>query len=392
MAKNRIEVADALRGFSLLGILIMHCILHFNNFYSEGKVFLPDNVFIQALNFYTEKLSFNLIAGKAHGIFALLFGFSFYIQHENQRIKNKDFTYRFIWRMFLLFIIGIINSVFFLGEILIQFAILGLLLPFFIRFKTRTLSYIALFLLLFHFKWITFFCKLIDPDINLYFTDYKDIISKTFADGNIWDIFYCNIRYGIIYTLDKRFWGGNTFYVLALFISGIVMSRKGFFLFSDKNKKIWLRIAIFTACISFVLFVIVEYILDGYNSGIIDELKSVLFLYFNTTMTFCILNVFLLVYYISKMGKHLLSKLEPCGRMSLTVYMSQSIIGGFLYYNWGLNLGANFPAFYSLLLAIAIFIVQYIVCVLWMKRQKQGPIEHIWKKLTWIDKKLLNNK
>ena len=51
-------------------------------------------------------------------MFALLFGFSFYIQDNNQQRRGKDFRLRFLWRLFILFIIGQFNAAFFTGEIL----------------------------------------------------------------------------------------------------------------------------------------------------------------------------------------------------------------------------------------------------------------------------------
>lgn len=72
---------------------------------------------------------FFVFSNKAYAIFALLFGFSFYIQDNNQQRRGKDFRLRFIWRMALLFIIGQFNAAFFTGEILTMYAMLGLILP-----------------------------------------------------------------------------------------------------------------------------------------------------------------------------------------------------------------------------------------------------------------------
>lgn len=107
----RVDVADVLRGLSVLGIILLHSIEHFN-FYS-----FPDTSSQSAFLNFTDKAIWNglffLLGGKAYAIFAMLFGFSFFIQDDNQRMKGNDFRKRFCWRLLLLFIIGNINAMFF---------------------------------------------------------------------------------------------------------------------------------------------------------------------------------------------------------------------------------------------------------------------------------------
>ena len=58
-------------------------------------------------------VTFSLFAGKAYAIFALLFGFTFYIQSSNQKKQGKDFGYRFLWRLVLLVGFATLNAAFF---------------------------------------------------------------------------------------------------------------------------------------------------------------------------------------------------------------------------------------------------------------------------------------
>jgi len=116
---ERVDVADVLRGFAVLAIILLHSIEHFN-FYS-----FPDTTYQSAwLNFLDKVICdglFFMFGGKAYAIFALLFGFSFFIQHDNQRMRGNDFRLRFCWRLVLLFLIGQLNAAFFTGEILVRF-------------------------------------------------------------------------------------------------------------------------------------------------------------------------------------------------------------------------------------------------------------------------------
>ena len=98
-ARPRIEVVDALRGFAVMAIILLHNIEHFNLYnFPEATT-----DFMKALDKGVWDTLFFLFSGKAYAIFALLFGFSFFIQFDNQARKGKDFRLRFFWRLVLLF-------------------------------------------------------------------------------------------------------------------------------------------------------------------------------------------------------------------------------------------------------------------------------------------------
>ncbi len=122
LAKSpRIEVVDALRGFAVMAIMLLHNIEHFN-FYDFPTA---SSAFMEAMDKGIWETLFFLFSGKAYAIFSLLFGFSFFIQYNNQAKKGKDFRLRFLWRLFLLFIIGCFNGAFFPGDILVLYSIIG---------------------------------------------------------------------------------------------------------------------------------------------------------------------------------------------------------------------------------------------------------------------------
>ena len=84
----RIDVADVLRGLAVMGIILLHSIEHFN-FYS-----FPEEVHFEWMKFTDQAIwrgLFFTFSNKAYAVFALLFGFSFYIQDNNQQRRGKDF-------------------------------------------------------------------------------------------------------------------------------------------------------------------------------------------------------------------------------------------------------------------------------------------------------------
>ena len=105
---SRIEVVDALRGFAVMAIILVHNLEHF-----IFPVYPTDPPgWLHILDQGTFGVVFALFAGKAYAIFALLFGFTFYIQTSNQKKLGKDFGYRFLWRLVLLAGFATLNAAF----------------------------------------------------------------------------------------------------------------------------------------------------------------------------------------------------------------------------------------------------------------------------------------
>ena len=116
----RIEVVDALRGFAVMAILLVHSLEHF-----IFPVYPTDSpTWLNILDQGVLSGVFTLFAGKSYAIFALLFGFTFYIQSNNQKKQGKDFGYRFLWRLVLLAAFATLNAAFFpAGDVLLLFGI-----------------------------------------------------------------------------------------------------------------------------------------------------------------------------------------------------------------------------------------------------------------------------
>ena len=108
-----------------MAILLVHNLEHFIfPVYPESS---PE--WLTILDAGVFNATFSLLAGKSYAIFALLFGFTFYIQSHNQQLKGKDFGYRFLWRMVLLAGFATLNAAFFpAGDVLLLFVVVGIVL------------------------------------------------------------------------------------------------------------------------------------------------------------------------------------------------------------------------------------------------------------------------
>lgn len=380
---NRIEIADVLRGFAVMGITLIHFIERFslNSFPEEtSSVLLFTDRIIWEGVFFT-------ISGKAYCIFALLFGFSFFIQDNSQKVKGNDFRGRFAWRLVLLFLIACVNSTLFPGEILILYALLGYVLIAVCRLSTRTVAIIAAILLLQPLEWGQIVYALINPDyvMNAQLdAPYWEIVNTVQKEGSFLEMCKTAIWTGNVANMGWMILHGRVTQTAGLFMVGMLIGRSNAFPYSEKNIKMWIK--------TFILAVIAFFPLYGLAATLPDFITrealltpSVLLLksLANIAFTGILFAGIILVYYLTKF-KDILHRLAPYGRMSLTNYLSQSLIGGFLFYNWGLGLYQHTGITVCFLIGIIVFYLQYSFCRWWLRSHRQGPLEWLWKKATWV--------
>lgn len=365
---SRIDVADALRGIAVAGIILFHSVEHFNMYdasYVTNTLSCDGTVF---------KVMQWLLSGKMYGIFALLFGLSFFIMNDNQQQKGKNFSGRFAWRMFLLLILGILNTMFYDGDILTSYAIYGLLLI--------PISYLPT-----KYVWAIFGLLIIQPiEIYSLITGWHvnmRAMGQAYATmgvahhtGSFIDNCLMNLRWGQVSNTLWFLAKGRHTQTIALFILGMLFGRMRLFYNEGNNLKIWARIFIASLAL-----VVVGGIFDVAH---IRKFSSLLSPIYNFFILMMIVSGVVLLWYRTSWCPKVLSSMRTFGKMSLTNYFLQSIIGCGLFCHYGFNLSGKIGITYALLVGIAMVVCQYIFCVLWFKRHDHGPLEALWKKLTWI--------
>ena len=192
---ERLGVVDALRGFALLAIVLLHNLEHYNLF------LVPENVpaWLQIIDKYAWDILFFLFAGKAYATFSLLFGFSFYIQFHNAEKRGIDFRGRFAWRMCLLFLFAQLHALFYNGDILLLYAVVGFALIPVCKLKDKTVFWIALILLLQPYEWGRAIYAMINPDYVVstgHFMPYAMRAQEATANGNFFEVLCSNISDG----------------------------------------------------------------------------------------------------------------------------------------------------------------------------------------------------
>ena len=383
LPNTRIDVADILRGIAIGGIVLIHFIEHLN-FYSFPEASSP---FWATVNQAVWDTTFYLLAGKMYAIFALLFGLSFFIQHDNAARRGIDFRPRFAWRMLLMMLWGLFDLFFFNGDILFVYAVCGLMVLPFIRCSNKIILIAAAFLAIQPIELYCIITGLINPALpafNLGSGAHWAALFEACANGSLLDVGKAGIVHGLPVNFLWAAENGRLTQNIFLFLLGIYFGRKRLFYNEGSNLIVWKRILIAAACSLAVLIPLYE-LLPG-STGItrVDSALDVLLnMWKNFAMMLVIVSGIVLLFYCTKAHNGLL-KLAPYGKMSLTNYLGQSIFGAMLFYGWGFGLYQYCGHTASLLMGAAFICLQYIFCRNWLKTHKRGPCEELWNRATWI--------
>ena len=92
----------------------------------------------------------------------------------------------------------------------------------------------------------------------------------------------------------------------------------------------------------------------------------------------------LTIMFHKKYLKEKLTYFSSFGRMSLSNYIIQSIIGSSIYYGWGLGIYKYTGATYGILIGLILTILMGKFCKYWAQNHKQGPLETLWHRATWL--------
>lgn len=398
--QQRITVIDALRGFALLGVILIHMSQHYSNFSPDAA---GERLFhLPTVDTAIQWLSRNVIMGKFINIFAFLFGMSFFIQMDRAAKKGIDFRKRFIWRMAILFIIGMLGNCFYSGDILSIYAVFGVFMVFLYRFKNWVLIALAALLLL--------------GTPRMLMAGYNSLTQTEQVENaparqappaanrqrirapqeklSFIQLAKNNLTGGLQLKLAYQFgFVGRGYVTLALFILGLVVGRIRFFeeLQSKRKRNLYVFVGFIIAAI--LINIIVGFFPPQPFRLIVPKAETLSFPLLAVSSLNDIYMVlysgalaigFILLYQVESIGKHL-DVLSPYGRMGLTNYEIQSVLGSFFFSMWGL--GAIFGSWGPtevFLLGLLVYAAQIIFSKYWLKHCLYGPLEWVWRSATYL--------
>lgn len=384
-AKSRIEAVDALRGFAIMAILLVHNLEHF-----IFPVYPADSAgWLGTLDQGVSDVVFSLFAGKAYAIFALLFGFTFHIQADRRKREGRDFGYRFLWRLVLLAGFAALNAAFFpAGDVLLLFVAVGPVLFLTRRWSDGALLAAAVVLLSQPVEWYHCFASLADPAHRLpdFGVDalYAEAAEYTKA-GDFGRFLAGNLTLGQKASLLWAVNAGRFVQTAGLFLLGCYIGRKRLFEPSGEHFRVWVRILICASVAFAPLYTLRQTAMEG-DAIVRQTVGTVFDMWQKLAFTLVLVASFVLSYRNGKFAEAV-GGLRFYGRMSLTNYIAQSVLGAFVYFPFGLYLAPHCGYTASLAIGLLIFLLQMRFCKRWLSGHRQGPLEYVWHRWTWLGAK-----
>jgi uncharacterized protein len=379
-SRQRIQSLDILRGFALFGIALVN-IFGFNaSFFDFGGFYnhLPDP---EQQKFYTNFIG--LTADKFIAIYSFLFGFGFYLQFKKFNVIENGFAQFYGRKLFYLALFGICHIVFlWAGDILFLYAIAGFLLLIIRRLSTNKLLVIGFVFYFFISIWLLLSTWITLPNgLSSICTECLADAMRIYPSGNYFEClklrlfeYYSFKNINLLYYLPK---------VFSIFIFGFLASKYKMHQQINSHKLKWFLIFILVTILGILLYLYYEkwifkilpaksqYIDAGYMGAY--ELMNL----------FLSSAYILFIMLLSSLKINLLKPFAYAGRMSLTNYIMQSILFSILFYGWGFGkFGMKEPGHF-IWYAVGIFFLQLILSYFWLKYYQQGPLEWLWRKLSY---------
>lgn len=367
---TRDERIDIIRGLSLIGIVLVN-VNAMNSpawMHAQGFAFI-----VNSWDSFFANTVFDFFAKKTYPIFAFLFGYSasiFLSRQINQHIPVR-YWYQ---RMFALSVFGFLNVLLiWWGDILINYAIVGLLLPLFFIIPKRYLWIVCCFLII--LLWLFSAMVGLTTKMEISHTDYQLYLGQLdfyeITKQRLYDFYIYNF-WGYFQFSKSLYWFLIYFcfhwQLLTLMVLGMICQKRDVFKY---DKFPWLMITLIL-----MVYIFIQSILD---SG-----QQIGFFYLKNLLLPAVLVLVLMFMLRDNHVRKWFSPLAKAGQMSLTIYLISSLIFSLLFYGYGVGLyGKTGPA-HSSVMAILLMLFLCWLSVLWGRKFPVGPLEFLLRKITYL--------
>lgn len=367
MQQSRIDLLDALRGYALMGLFLIHMVEYYE-IYWLNPIPHPLN---DAL--------FAVFGGKAFAIFAFLFGVSFFILLNNQHERGVDFRGRFVWRLGLLLGLGYAHSLLYGGDILQILALCGVSLVPLWRAPHMLVLSLSVFFLLQGPLWLSWLWSLFSPAAAAPQASELDPVLTVYAQGSFTQLITTNAIMG-----NERKWAfmlesGRLWTVLGMSLLGFLLARLRVFADYAQRRRQFSISLLFCVFAAAICYWWQFYIKTQAQAHGVSNIASA---YFNLAVTLGSICIFVLLY---RSPVHtILRYLAAPGRMTLTIYLAQSLICVPIFYGFGLAAWTSLGQVNSFLLGVVLWLIQIVLASLWFKHYRYGPMEWLWRACTYM--------
>ena len=384
-AGTRLVIVDAMRAIALLGIIVTHASTGF----LVGPPPVPDFMSFSALDRVVAKWVPILIEGKFFAIFSFLFGLSFAIQLERARRAGRPFAGRYAWRLLVLMGIGFVHSLYFGGDILMIYALLGLLLLPVYRLRSRTLVITALILVLNLPGLVLGALFLAAPpqtpeQQRAQTEEFERSALQQFeikTNGTPRELLALHLTESAKNRAFFQVYTGRLWITYGLFLLGICAGRARLFEQCEASTRFFVRLmaASGVAAAAATVFVVLNPVSFERSLGTVVS-------WYVGTIQHSLLAAFYLAVAALLLWKPAAAAvtrlLAPMGQAGLTSYLSQSVFGVSVFYGIGFGLLGQLGVAASIGLSIAFYVAQLLLARWWMTRFRFGPVEWLWRSLT----------
>ena len=378
MTMQRDTTPDVLRGFALLGILVVN--IQFMGLSSDQGA---RGEWTQGFaNGSATFLIAALFAGKFYLLFSFLFGYS-----SNYVIRgDRSNRARWIKRCFVLIAFGALHFTFLWhGDIIFLYGLFGLLLTLFFFRADRTIviwtrvlfSISTIFIVLFGV--LTVIVEyLLKEDLGVPTDSSLDVILQ---NGTFLESIPARIEVWLLSISSGIFLQGGL--AFAAFLLGLRLARSNF-LSSPIDKTANSRLMKKGLFFGLPIQVVAAAVLLRNEQATEPSESIYLIALFASFVAAPLLSMFYvgLIRKLVEERPHLVLWMKPAGKMSLTIYISQSVIASLIFGPWGFGLFQDLQTWQVFLLAFGIWLLLSYFAAQWLKRFDQGPLEKLVSKLT----------
>jgi uncharacterized protein len=399
--KDRIDVLDALRGFAVFGMFMINIRVFSGYSYFIGNN--RDHFLIAGWDTFFDRVHIVLFSGKFYTLFALLFGIGFAIQIMRASSADRSFIVHFSRRLFFLLLIGIVHlwGIWF-SDILVFYAICGYLLLLFKPFSNRgLLGAVGLLLVIpgLHswyliessggytntlYRWLSeSWAALGLPEASGSAGSFRmENIAKVIRDDS-WETV---LRFNFVGPLLRLYliaYDARVIKILAMFVLGFWIGRN---ILDNRihNNTSFLKK---TALTGYLIGLPLNIYFSMDNGAGLDEnwyvvIANSLDTFGYISLTSAYAATFTLLY-LTGFRKFLDWSFNKVGKAALSNYLFQSVAGILLFYSAGLGLGQYVGATMLTVAVLAIFGFQILISKLWLGYFRFGPVEWLWRMLTY---------
>lgn len=387
---ERLMVIDVIRGFAIFGILLVN-MAHFGYPDMYLRFVGEDNFFTEnwgVLDYITRVFFDIFVQVKFITMFSFLFGFGMVIMLERAKAKGERFVPIYIRRLLVLFGFGVIHAfVIWDGDILMDYALLGFLLLLFRNLKPKTMVIWAVSLFTLYalpFLLLGIYSLSTENGMAIYDEAFQQEMEQEakqaidqYQNGTFVDVSKQRIHDRLYYMESSGMWpfqpllyGFSMIPYFSMFLLGAAFAKWNIFREVEKNKKLIKKIWWIGLLIGLPLNILAVYDDVFWTIG-----GPFLMLFYVMSITLMMQN---------PKWHNPFRKMAAVGRTAFTNYIMQSIICTFIFYSYGFGLYGKVYPFVGLILSFIIFTAQVIISQKWLERYRLGPLEWIWRTLTYL--------